>query len=140
MGSTALAIDIDEATDPACFDRVNWTASNGEIDRMVKEVAFVRNTVSPSVDLAVDIHGRYDATTGKRVAIEVEPFRILWLEEPVPPKNVDALRDIRQAMRTPICAGENLFLCHGFRELLEKRAVDLIMPDIQRCGRLLEAR
>ncbi|MBI4891170.1 MAG: mandelate racemase/muconate lactonizing enzyme family protein [Acidobacteria bacterium] len=140
MGFTALKIDIDEARDPARFDRVNWTASNGEIDRMVKEVAFVRSCVSRNVDLAVDMHGRYDAPTGKRVAIELEPFKLLWLEEPVPAENVDVMRDIRQATKTPICCGENLFLRHGFRELLEKRAVDIIMPDIQKCGGLLEAR
>jgi galactonate dehydratase len=140
MGFTAAKIDIDEAMDPNRFDRVNWTANNAEIDRMVKEVAFVRETLGKKVELAVDMHGRYDATTGKRVAIELEPFRLLWLEEPVPAENIDAMRDIRQSTKTPICCGENLFLRHGFREVLEKRAADIIMPDIQKCGGLLEAR
>jgi galactonate dehydratase len=140
MGFTAVKIDIDEAADPNRYDRVNWTASNGEIDRMVKEVAFVRETLAKRTDLAVDMHGRYDATTGKRVAIELEPFRLLWLEEPVPPENIDAMRDIRQVTKTPICCGENLFLRHGFREVLEKRAADIIMPDMQKCGGLLESR
>jgi galactonate dehydratase len=139
-GFTALKIDIDEFGDPNRFDRVNWTASNGEIDRMVKEVAFVRESVGKRVDLAVDMHGRYDATTGKRVAIELEPFKLLFLEEPVPPENVDAMRDIRQSTKTPICCGENLFMRHGFREVLEKRAADIIMPDLQKCGGLLEGR
>jgi len=140
MGFTAVKIDIDEANDPGRWDRVNWTASNAEIDRMVKEVAFVRETLSPRVDLAVDMHGRYDATTAKRVARELERFRLLWLEEPVPPENIDVMRDIRESTVTPICAGENLFLRHGFRELLEKRAVDIVMPDLQKCGGLLEGR
>ena len=140
MGFTALKIDIDEARDPNRFDLVNWTANNAEIDRMVKEVAFVREQVDKRVELAVDMHGRYDATTGKRVAMEVEPFHLLWLEEPVPAENIDAMRDIRQSTRTPICCGENLFLRHGFRELLEKRAADIIMPDLQKCGGLLEGR
>jgi galactonate dehydratase len=140
MGFTAVKIDIDEANDPNRWDRVNWTASNAEIDRMVKEVAFVRETLSPRVDLAVDMHGRYDATTAKRVAREMERFRLLFLEEPVPPENIDVMRDIRESTVTPICAGENLFLRHGFRELLEKRAVDIVMPDLQKCGGLLEGR
>ena len=83
MGFTAVKIDIDEARDPNRFDAVNWTASNAEIDRMVKEVAFVREVLGKRVDLAVDMHGRYDAPSGKRVAMELEPFRLLWLEEPV---------------------------------------------------------
>lgn len=140
MGFTAVKIDIDEAQDPARWDRVNWTASNAEIDRMVKEVAFVRETLSPRVDLAVDMHGRYDAPTAKRVAAELERFHLLYLEEPVPPENVDVMRDVRESTKTPICAGENLFLRHGFRELLEKRAVDIVMPDLQKCGGLLEGR
>jgi galactonate dehydratase len=140
MGFTAVKIDIDERDDPARFDKVNWTASNGEIDNMLAKIRFVRESFPKNVDLAVDMHGRYDMTTGKRVAIEAEPFKLLWLEEPVPAENIDAMRDIRQSTKTPICCGENLFLRHGFRELLEKRAADIIMPDIQKCGGLLEAR
>ena len=140
MGFTATKIDIDDAADPARFDRVNWTASNGEIDHMLAKIAFTRDNYPKNIDLAVDMHGRYDATTGKRVAKEVEKFKLLWLEEPVPPENIDAMRDIRASTSTPICCGENVFLRHGFRELLEKRAVDIIMPDLQKCGGLLEGR
>ena len=140
LGFTAAKIDIDNANDPDRFDKVNWTANNAEIDHMVDKVAFMRESLPKRIDLAVDMHGRYDLGTAKRMAKELEPFKLLWLEEPVPPENVDAMRDVRQSTHTPICAGENLFLRHGFRELLEKRAVDIIMPDIQKCGGLLEAR
>ncbi len=140
MGFTAAKIDIDDAADPARFDRVNWTASNGEIDHMVAKIGFTRENYPKAIDLAVDMHGRYDATTGKRVAKEVERFKLLWLEEPVPPENIDAMRDIRASTSTPICCGENIFLRHGFREILEKRAADIIMPDFQKTGGLLEAR
>ena len=140
MGFTATKIDIDDAADPARFDRVNWTASNGEIDHMLAKIAFTRENYPKNIDLAVDMHGRYDATTGKRVAKEVEKFKLLWLEEPVPAENIDAMRDIRASTSTPICCGENIFLRHGFREILEKRAADIIMPDFQKCGGLLEAR
>jgi galactonate dehydratase len=140
MGFTAAKIDIDDAADPARFDRVNWTASNGEIDHMLAKIAFTRENYPKNIDLAVDMHGRYDATTGKRVAKEVEKFRLLWLEEPVPAENIDAMRDIRASTTTPICCGENVYLRHGFREILEKHAADIVMPDFQKCGGLLEAR
>jgi galactonate dehydratase len=140
MGFTAAKIDIDDATDPARFDRVNWTASNGEIDHMLAKIAFTREHYPKNFDLAVDMHARYDATTGKRVAKEVEPFKLLWLEEPVPAENIDAMRDIRASTSTPICCGENIYMRYGFRELLEKRAADIIMPDFQKTGGLLESR
>jgi galactonate dehydratase len=140
LGFTAAKIDIDDATDPSRFDRVNWTASNAEIDHMVAKIAFTRENYPKEIDLAVDMHARYDATTGKRVAKEVESFKLLWLEEPVPAENVDAMRDIRESTSTPICCGENVYMRWGFREILEKRAADIIMPDFQKAGGLLEAR
>jgi galactonate dehydratase len=140
LGFTAVKIDIDDGRDPARFDRVNWTANNQEIEHMLDKVSFMRESLPKTVDLAVDMHGRYDMGTAKRVAREVEPFKLLFLEEPVPAENVDAMRDVRESCHTPICAGENVFLRHGFRPMLEKRAVDIVMPDIQKVGGLLEAR
>ncbi|HSB16116.1 MAG TPA: mandelate racemase/muconate lactonizing enzyme family protein [Bryobacteraceae bacterium] len=140
LGFTAIKIDLDDGRDPMRWDPVNWTASNAEIDTMVRKASVAREALAKRTDLAADMHGRYDMTTGKRVAIELEPLRLLWLEEPVPAENVDAMRDIRESTKTPICCGENLFLRHGFREVLEKRAADILMPDIQKCGGLLESR
>ncbi|HEY7210189.1 MAG TPA: mandelate racemase/muconate lactonizing enzyme family protein [Bryobacteraceae bacterium] len=139
QGFTAMKIDIDEARDPARFDAVNWTASNGEIDRMMSWIGHTRESIPKAMDLAVDMHGRYDAPTGKRVAKAAEPFRLLWLEEPVPPEDIDAMADIRHSTNTPICCGENLYMRWGFRELLERNAADIIMPDIQKTGGLSEA-
>jgi galactonate dehydratase len=139
-GFTATKIDIDDGSSPNRWDPVNWTASNAEIDEMIEKVAFMRESLPKRTELAVDMHGRYDLSTAKRVAKELEPFKLLWLEEPVPPENIDAMRDVRESTHTPICCGENLFLRHGFREILEKRAADIIMPDIHKCGGLSEGR
>jgi galactonate dehydratase len=77
MPQGRIIVGANDAMDPARFDRVNWTASNGEIDYMVDNVAFMREMLPKSVDLAVDMHGRYDTGTGKRVAKALEPFRLL---------------------------------------------------------------
>jgi galactonate dehydratase len=140
MGFTGAKIDIDDRDDPAKFDQANWTASNAEIDHMLEKIRFTRDLYPKGFDLAVDMHARYDAATGKRVAKEVEPFKLLWLEEPCGPENIDAMRDIRESTKTPIRCGENLYLRYGFRELLEKKAVDVIMPDVQKTGGILESR
>ena len=140
QGFTAMKIDLDDATDPHRFDRVNWTANNAEVDRMVSWVKHVRESIPREMELACDMHGRYDAATAKQVAKELEPFRLLWLEEVVPPENIDAMADIRHSTSTPIAAGENLYLRWGFRELLSKNAVDIIQPDFQKTGGLSEGR
>ena len=89
--------------------------------------------------LACDMHGRYDAATGKKVAKALEPFRLMWLEEPVPPEDIDAMADIRHSTSTPIACGENLYMRWGYRELLEKEAVDIIQPDFEKVGGIAEA-
>jgi len=139
-GWTMAKTDVDDARDPSRFDRVNRTANNAEIDRMLDKVAFMRESLPKTIELAVDMHGRYDLPTAKRFAKEVEPFKLVWLEEPVPPENIDAMRDVRQSTHTPICCGENIYLRWGFRELFEKQAVDIIMPDVQKCGGLAESK
>jgi galactonate dehydratase len=140
QGFTAMKIDLDDATDPNRFDRVNWTANNAEVDRMVRWVKHVRESIPKEMELACDMHGRYDLETAKRVAKELEPFRLLWLEEPVPPENIDAMTDVRHSTSTPIACGENLYMRWGYRELLNKNAVDIIQPDIQKVGGLSEGR
>lgn len=140
QGFTAMKIDLDDAADPNRFDRVNWTANNAEVDRMVGWVKHVRESIPKEMELACDMHGRYDAGTAKRVAKELEPFRLLWLEEVVPAEDIDAMADVRHSTSTPIAAGENLYMRWGYRELLDKNAVDIIQPDLQKTGGLSEGR
>ena len=134
----ALKFDLDYASDPDKYDRYNWTASQGEIQRMYNQLAAVREAVGPKVDLAVDMHGRYDLNTALAVSKRVEPLNLLWLEEPIPAENVEAFRLISQETSTPIAAGENIYLAYGFRKLLEIGGVDAVMPDLQKCGGLGE--
>lgn len=138
MGMTAVKFDLDQGNDPNKYDTYNWTASPAELQRMVDQMAAAREAVGPNVDICADMHGRYDLPTGKRVAELMEPYNLMWLEEPVPAENVDALKQINDASSTPICAGENLYLAHEFRRALEIGAVDIIMPDLQKAGGLGE--
>ena len=140
MGFDAIKFDIDDANSPHKLDRYNWSVSPSELAQMVDRVTAVREAIGPGVDLAIDMHGRYDISAGIRVAQALEPFDLMWLEEPVPPENIDAMREVKRCTRTPICAGENLYTRWGFRELIEKQAVDVIMPDLPKCGGLSEGR
>lgn len=138
MGFTAVKFDLDQANDPNKYDRFNWTASPAEIQRMYDQMAAARKEVGPNIDICADMHGRYDAITGEKAAKILEPLNLMWLEEPVPAENADAYKKITNSTSTPICAGENHYLAHGFRPLLESGAVDIIMPDLQKCGGLGE--
>jgi galactonate dehydratase len=138
-GFTALKIDVDEGEAPH-KDAFNFTAGEYEHDRMVGLIERVYEAAGDDIAMAVDVHTRLDVPSAIRLAKDCERFHLLWLEEPVPPENIDAMREVTQASSTPICAGENLYLRHGFRELIEKQAVNAIMPDIPKCGGLSECR
>lgn len=139
MGFTAVKFDLDQANDPNKYDKYNWTASPAEIQRMYDQMAAAREAVGPNIDICADMHGRYDAITGEKVAKVLEPLNMMWLEEPIAAENVDAYKKITDSTSTPICAGENHYLAYGFRRLLEIGAVDIIMPDLQKAGGLGEA-
>ena len=138
MGFTAMKFDLDQRDDPHKYDLYNWTASPGELQRMVDQVAAAREAVGPLIDICLDMHGRYDAPTAQAIAKRLEPMNLMWLEEPIPAENVEAYKLITESTSTPICAGENHYLAHGFRKMLEIGAVDIIMPDLQKAGGLGE--
>src|SRR5688500_17890615 len=81
MGFNAIKFDLDQAGDPGKYDRYNWTASPMELRRMVDQMSAARQAVGPDVDICVDMHGRYDAPTGEKVAKLMEPLNLMWLEE-----------------------------------------------------------
>lgn len=138
MGFNAIKFDLDQANDPNKYDAYNWTASPMELQRMVDQISAARDAVGPNVDICVDMHGRYDAVTAQQIAKRLEPLNLMWLEEPIPAENVEAYKLITDSTSTPICAGENHYLAHGFRRMLEIGAVDIIMPDLQKAGGLGE--
>lgn len=138
MGFTAVKFDLDQGNDPNKYDRYNWTAGPAEIQRMYDQMAAARQAVGPKIDICADMHGRYDFPTGQRAAKILEPLNLMWLEEPIPAENVDVYAEITKSTSTPICAGENVYLANGFRPYLEKGALDIIMPDLQKAGGLGE--
>ncbi|MBO9204430.1 MULTISPECIES: mandelate racemase/muconate lactonizing enzyme family protein [Niastella] len=138
MGFNAIKFDLDQANDPNKYDRYNWTASPAELQRMYDQLSAAREAVGPTIDICADMHGRYDAVTGHAIAKRLESLNLMWLEEPVPAENVEAYKLISDSTSTPICVGENQYLAYGFRRMLEIGAVDIIMPDLQKCGGLGE--
>jgi gluconate/galactonate dehydratase len=137
-GFDALKFDLDAGA--SAGEGQLTTLRKEEIDAMVARVSAVREAVGGGVDLALDCHWRYPLADVVRVARAMEPFDLLWLEDPVPPFNTQSFLTLRESTRVPLCTGENLFLRHGFRELIEHQAVHLVSPDLQKVGGLLEAR
>lgn len=111
-----------------------------QVDLSCARVAAVREAVGPDVDILVEVHGSLGTTSaievGRRLA-ELEPF---FYEEPVDAMNVEAMLKVAQNVPIPIAAGERLYTRYGFREYIEKQAVDILQPDLGLAGGLTEVK
>jgi galactonate dehydratase len=106
----------------------------------VESIRAVREAVGPRVELLVECHRRLAPGPAMRMARRIEDLRPFWYEEPVSARNVDALAEVRGRIGLPIVTGEELYTKTEFREIFEKRAADIINPDVCACGGILELR
>lgn len=103
-------------------------------------VRAMREAVGDQIDIMVDCHARPSPRMGMLFAQALEPYGLYFFEEPCWPESMEDIALIQRSVKTPIATGERLIGLHAFRELLEKRAVSVIQPDITHCGGLSEAR
>ncbi|MGC8781554.1 MAG: mandelate racemase/muconate lactonizing enzyme family protein [Anaerolineae bacterium] len=138
-GYSAVKFDVDH-TGVGKLDPWNWTVGAQEMSHIIRLITAVREAIGFEVDLAIDCHGQFDVGSAITLARAVEPLRLLWLEEPVPAENIDALAQVKAATGTVICTGENQYTRWEFLELLQKHACDVIMPDLAKAGGILEGK
>lgn len=110
--------------------------------RLVEIVAAVRESVGWNVSLCIDHfgHGMLTVKEVIRLGKALEPFGLSWMEDPAPWWDVDAHKQVTDAIDVPTAAGEELYLLDGFREMIEKRAVDIIHPDLLTSGGMAETK
>ncbi len=96
--------------------------------------AAVREAIGPSVHMMIETHAFLSMPTAIRMAKRLAPLNITWYEEPAGPESADTLRYLSEEIDIPLCVGERHYSRWNYRPLLEKHAVDYIMPDITRCG------
>ena len=111
-----------------------------KIDRIVETVATVREAIGPNVGLAVDFHGRVHRPMAKVLVRELDPYRLMFIEEPLLSEHIGALAEVVRGSATPIALGERLYSRWDFREVLETRVVDIIQPDLSHAGGISECR
>jgi galactonate dehydratase len=105
-----------------------------------KAMAAIRTAVGESVDIMIDCHGRHSLANAIEFCRVLAPYRPFFVEEPVPPENVDVMAEVRRASPVPIATGERLVTRFQFREVFEKQACHVIQPDLCHCGGLAEAK
>lgn len=108
------------------------------VDKDVRLVREIRKAVGPETALMLDANHAYNACDALRLARGVEECNIAWLEEPVPPEDIEGYCEVKQKTTIPIAGGEAEFTRYGFARLLQHRAVDIVQPDCCVTGGLSE--
>ncbi len=115
----------------------------GEDPRLdVELVRAAREALGPDRDLLIDPGWRVERTAEEsiRMVKSIEPFRPFFVEDCLPPEDYDGYAKLANAVETPIAAGEQEATQWGFRHLIERGKVDIVQPDLTRCGGLTTAR
>jgi L-alanine-DL-glutamate epimerase-like enolase superfamily enzyme len=108
---------------------------------LAEYVESVRNAVGYEMPLCADHFGHFDINNSIRFGKAMEKYRLAWVEDMVPWFYTDQWKTVSDAIETPTCTGEDIYLLKdGFKPLLDARAVDIIQPDLGTSGGLLETK
>jgi galactonate dehydratase len=111
-----------------------------EIKQGLEPFEKVRKAVGDRMEIALEMHSVWHLPAAIQIAAAVEPYRPMWYEDPVRMDNMDALVQFKQSTRVPVTASETLSTRWPFREMLEKRAVSIVMLDVGWVGGITEAK
>ena len=121
----------------AGFTAVKMKIGQGE-KTDVASVRSVREAIGPDTLLMVDANHAYNSTRALGMARQIEAQDIYWFEDPVPPEDVDGYLEVKMRSSIPVAGGEAEFTRYGFRELVSRRAVDFIQPNVCSTGGISE--
>ena len=135
---------IPPAADPAYKEPGHDPYTRGltlkDLRRIARAMETVREELGPDIDFGVEAHWKYDVRDAIQMAKAIEPVKPMWLEDPVPPGNPEAMARVTQAVNVPVATGENLYTRDGFRRLIELQGCDIVHIDIPKSGGLLESK
>jgi galactonate dehydratase len=116
---------------------LDWIGTPRLFDEVLERVQAAQGE---GVDVGLDFHGRVHKPMAKQLAKALEPFGLLFIEEPLLSENVEGLAQIANLTATPIALGERLYSRWDFKPFFESRSVDIIQPDLSHAGGLMECR
>ena len=111
-----------------------------QIEQGLRPFRRIREAVGSRIEIAVELHSRWNLQAVLRIVERLDELQPMWYEDPIRMDQPDALAELAAKTRVPITASETLTGRHAFRELLERRAVGVVMLDPGWVGGLTEAR
>ncbi len=132
-GFKILKFDVDVPT-PYETDEYNRDLSHMEIEHMASLVEATRKAVGMEIGLAIDCHWNYGVAAAVEMARAVEPYKLLWFEDPVPPENIRAIGEVQRNTATTVATGENHYFRVDFQRLIVEAGLRVLAPDVQKIG------
>ena len=111
-----------------------------DLTRSVERIAAAREAGGPDLDIIVEIHSLLDANTAALLGQALEPYRIMYYEEPTMPCNPGVFKHIKERCKLPLATGERSYTRWGFRQFFEDRTLDIIQPDLCNTGGITETK
>lgn len=127
-----------EAIDPNW--RMRGKLSAELLNLCYDRIAAMREAGGDDLDIIIEVHSYTDSITAIQLGQILEPLNIYYFEEPVHPLNVESMLEIRKKVNIPLATGERTYTRWGFREFLEKRAIQVIQPDLCNTGGITETK
>ena len=121
-------------------EELQFVDSHAKVDAVLANMAAVRDAVGKNVGIGVDFHGRVHKPMAKILIKELEPYRPMFIEEPVLSDNYEALKELAPLSCAPIALGERLYSRWDFKRILAEGYVDIIQPDTSHAGGITETR
>ena len=121
-------------------EELHYIDSYEKVDQVLERINSIKELLGNKMQVGIDFHGRVHKPMAKILIKELEPFRPMFIEEPVLPENWDAIIDIAKNSPIPIATGERLSTRWEFKNLFGNNSVDIIQPDVALAGGILETR
>jgi L-alanine-DL-glutamate epimerase-like enolase superfamily enzyme len=132
-GFRILKFDVDVPT-PYETDEYNRDLSGPEVEFAASLVRSVREAVGPEIELAIDCHWNYGVQAAIALGRALEPAKLSWYEDPVPPENIAAMAEVQRNILTPVATGENHYQLTDFERLITEGGLRVLAPDVQKIG------
>ena len=125
LSETQQRIDQGYDTIKMCVtDELGWVDNVRKVHAAAEKVARIRERFGYDIDIAVDFHGRVHMPMARMLIKELEPYGLLYIEEPLQPEQIEGFRELRRHTSTPLATGERMYTRWGFKNLIASGAID----------------
>ncbi len=120
--------------------KIGRPEAQGGADADIESVAAIRHAVGSKIALVVDANGAYSVAEAIRIARQLETINVGWFEEPIPPDDIEGYARLQRMTTIPLARGETDFGIFTLRDVIQRRLIDIVQPDIARSGGITGAR